>query len=191
MSSEALFRLHSANVNHPDYHVRIRTATALGQGGDLRAIPLLIDLLGQFDPRDEASRVEVVASAALVRFGKQALDPLIQALAPQSEHPNDAWRRYWIAVTLGYFRDQRAIAALIDVLQDSERDVVEGAAEALARLGADEALGPVQQALSRFKLSDGAIYTTLSQALAILYDRRNGDSQAALRILWRHSDDVL
>lgn len=115
-------------------------AAALGLTGDPRAIPLLLDCLGE-----DAARP--AAAAALRRFGLPTLLPLANILSkPQSdgapESPSRLDGRVAAARLLGDFarpgsRDASfAIAALVKALSDRQRSVRVEAALGLVRSGA-------------------------------------------------------
>src|SRR5262249_23605816 len=117
------------------------------------AIPALLDALSEYDRRDGSSRVNTRASDALAKMGEPALLPLIAALHHRRDHPDDAWRRNWVADELGMLGDPGAVEALMLALNDVE--VRESAAEALGRIGDIRALEslerllPVEQATAR------------------------------------------
>ena len=117
---------------HKDYHIRYRAVRALGETGDERFVGPLLEALGDFDTRDEESKVNRSAMFALVHIGEVAINPLIKALDKNPQHPNDGWRRYWVTQTLRIVKDKRAVEPLIRVLEDDDREAIEGAAEALS-----------------------------------------------------------
>ena len=128
-------------LHNPDYHLRVRAVNALGKHTSERAIELLIEHLGELDRADEESKVNWAASAALHNIGEPALDRLIEALHEKRDQPNDNWRRYWVAVTLGYMGDVRSVEILIEALEDE--GVRGGVAEALGQIGDKRALEPL------------------------------------------------
>src|SRR4051812_10892760 len=46
----------------PNYHIRARAASTLGELQAIQSIPALLEALGDFDPADESSRVNMCAS---------------------------------------------------------------------------------------------------------------------------------
>jgi HEAT repeat protein len=140
-------------LTHPNYRTRVDAVVALGHSRDPHTIPALLDALSDFDRQDESGRVNSCASEALAKMGEPALLPLIAALHEHRDHPDDAWRRNWVADALGMLGDLRAVEPLIGALDDV--DIRENAAEALGRLGdiraleALERLLPVEQATAR------------------------------------------
>jgi HEAT repeat protein len=134
-----------AQVTHPDYRTRVRAVVALGDSRDPHAIPALLDALSEYDRHDGSSRVNTRASDALAKMGEPALLPLIAALHERRDHPDDSWRRNWVADALGMLGDPRAVEPLIMALDDV--DVRESAAEALGRIGDIRALESLERLL--------------------------------------------
>ena len=120
-------------LNDRDYYTRTRAAVALGDARDPRAIPALLKILSDNDHRDELSRANICAAEALAKIGERALMPLLVTFQEQRDHPNDIWRRNWVADALGILGDPRAVEVLINGLDD--QDVRAGVAEALGRIG--------------------------------------------------------
>jgi HEAT repeat protein len=154
-----------AELKDENYRVRYEAAYKLGETGNARAIEPLLKALGDFDRADEDSKVNQAAGDALAMIGEAAILPLIKALDRDEQHPRDGWRRYWVTDTLGIIEDRRAVEPLIKALEDENKEVVEGAAEALERIGDNCALEPLMKALSRFVPSDGYVYTAISDAI--------------------------
>src|SRR6266511_5372286 len=150
-------------LRHPVWRVRRNAVIALGHTKRIESIPALLDALGDFDPQDEDSKVIMSAGNALCEIGEPALIPLIDALQKQADHPHDAWRRYWVADTLGIFGDRRAVEPLIAALADPETR--EGAAEALGHLGDPQALEPLRRLYSALTSADGYVYRAIVWAI--------------------------
>ena len=127
-------------LHNPDYHRRLRGVRGLARLHDSRAIDLLIEALGDFDEKDEESQVNWAALAALVELGDTAVLPLMTVVAQQG-----GWKGYWAAQTLGYIGDNRVVETLITALQVGDRQVQEGATQALGRMGDPRAIPPLQQ----------------------------------------------
>lgn len=115
-------------------------AAALGLTGDPRAIPLLVECL-----YEDAARP--AAAAALRRFGRAALQPLVRVLlelpsAETLEPPSRVDGRIAAARLLGDFASADsqdtpfAVAALMEALSDSQHAVRVEAALGLVRCGA-------------------------------------------------------
>lgn len=166
MPSDAHFRTCITKLKNPDYHIRNRAIASLDRLGDPRALPFLLDALGDDDPQDEESKVNMSAGSAIIHFGERAVEPLITALQPRPDVPNDGWRRYWVARTLGFVHDPRATQALIAALADAERRVVEGAAEGLGQIGDAQAVEPLEALAQARPFPPGYVYTAVAQALA-------------------------
>lgn len=163
----------TVQLKHDDYHVRYRAVDSLGKIGNTQAIDLLLEALGDFDIRDEESRVNSHASAALIDIGEPAVSPLIKALARNKRRRKDGWRRYWVAETLGWMRSEVAVEPLIKVLQDDDQEACEGVAEALERIGDERAIEPLRNKLQEFNETDGYIYIAISKALRTLTSKRS------------------
>jgi HEAT repeat protein len=183
MLSELILHHAIDQLNDPSYHVRLRAVAALERWPDPRAIPALLHALGDFDTHDEASKVNWAASVALSRIGAVALRPLIAALHPQPAHPHDGWRRYWTARTLGFFPEPHAVEALIAVLADSEREVVEGAVEALRRIAPPEALAPLRHLLITRPFNGGYVYTAICNVIEAIETQTTDETQSVRCIL--------
>lgn len=156
------------DLKQNDYHVRYKAARALGSQRDERAIVALLDALGDFDQRDEESKVNFSATKALAHIGEPAVLPLIMALKPNQSHAQDEWRRYWVCYALGLLDDQRAVESLIDVLCQESKRVIEGAALALEKLNDPRAIEPLTHVQATLKPQDGFVHTAVTEALETL-----------------------
>ena len=97
-----------------EVEVRAAAARALGALRDSRAVPALLGLIGDANPK---LRQWVVS--ALGRIGDaRAVEPLIGALAD-----GDPSVRGWAAIALSRFRDPRIIEPLIKAVQDPDAQV--------------------------------------------------------------------
>ncbi|UCH96466.1 MAG: HEAT repeat domain-containing protein [Candidatus Aminicenantes bacterium] len=129
-------------LKSPSASVREHAASALGELGDLRAVPELIKAL-----RDEDAVVREHAATALGRLGdKQAVPALIKVLRDE-----DAVVREHAATALAKLGDKQAVPALIRALRDENAVVREHVASALGRLGDKRAVQPLNQALQKEK----------------------------------------
>ncbi len=94
--------------------VRAAAARALGGLRDSRAVPTLLDLLSDNDPK-----IRQWTASALGRIGDpRAVEPLIAALADK-----DPAVRGWAAVALARFRDARIVEPLLKAAKDPEAQV--------------------------------------------------------------------
>ena len=109
---------------HPDPDVRWKACVALGEIGDRRAAPVLIERLTDLD-----RFVRGRAVSALVRLGAPAGGPLARAL----EDP-DARIRQGAAEALGQIGDPAAMEGLLIAIRDPVESVRRAAAVALLRL---------------------------------------------------------
>jgi HEAT repeat protein len=115
-----------ASLQDGDWRVRACSAEALGTIGDPTSIEPLIQKLD-----DNVAKVQEQASAALVRFGKEATLPLLNAL---SRERNKFVLRA-IILALGRIVDPKSVPALIDHLSSSYFIVRQAAVTALGRFG--------------------------------------------------------
>jgi HEAT repeat protein len=165
VSTEKRFRTFITKLKNPDYHIRNRAISSLARLNDPRAIPFLLVALGEFDPKDEESKVNISAGSAILHFGEPVAEILIAALQPRPDELYDGWRRYWVARTLGLIRDPRATQALIAALSDTEHRVVSAAAEGLGQIGDAEAISPLEAIEQTHPFPAGYLYTAVKLAL--------------------------
>lgn len=110
-------------------------AEQLGRIADPAAIPALIKALFIFDPANPAMRMNDVASQALVRIGRPALQPLLDTLAGNNAEATQVATAFIAAVRQ---RDPDAAASMTpDAIVTAE------AAYALGQLGFREAIDPL------------------------------------------------
>lgn len=127
-----IFALQDENPN-----VRWRAAKGLGELHDTRAILPLIDTFRYGD-----DNLKQIAIEALVRIGKQSVDPLIRQLDNESL---DVKIRAIDA--LGKLGNSIAISPLINALSDKNNEVKWRAAMALGQIGDDVAVGHLAKTL--------------------------------------------
>lgn len=137
-------------LKHENYQVRYEAARMLGNFGDARAIAPLIEALGDFDKRDDESRVNRNASSSLLRIGEAAIPPLIEALKKDPSHKEDEWRRYWVTYTLKYFGG-RAVELLTVALGNEDSDIAGGAAKILRHPKHKQKSERLDQELQRYE----------------------------------------
>lgn len=117
---------------------KMSACKALGQLGDARAVPALIEMI-----KDSYWDVRKSVAKALEQSGSAAVPALIEALKN-----NDRDVRRYAAEALGQISDVRAVPALIEALQDRAWDVVrQRAVDALRRLGNLSALDVLLESL--------------------------------------------
>jgi hypothetical protein len=105
-----------------------QAAWALGELGDSRAVRPLVDVLVEKGASGPFSARE--AAEALVKFGGEAVAPLVQAL----DHGSGQGRRA-AAEVLGNIGDARAVEPLVRALRDPDGQLRRIAADALGRIG--------------------------------------------------------
>lgn len=94
--------------------VRVAAARAIGGLRDSRAVPALLGLIGDNDPK-----IRQWVVSALGRIGDaRAVEPLANALNDQ-----DPAVRGWAALALARFRDPRILAPLMKAVKDSDAQV--------------------------------------------------------------------
>ncbi|MCL4704154.1 HEAT repeat domain-containing protein [bacterium] len=147
-------------LTDPDREVRRSAAEALGEIGNPRVIDALIAAL-----RDSDKWVHLHAAEALGKMGNpSAVEPLIAAL---KDLVIDI--RSYAAGALTKCGSM-AVEALIDVLNDSDKDVCERAAKVLGEIGDSRAIEPLVTALT-----DSSKWVRLHAAEAL---RKMDDSRA-------------
>ena len=123
----SLMRLAQTPQQNASFSIRFYAAYALGALGDSRAVPLLIQGLGDHNPY-----VRVSAAGALGQMHvRAAVPPLIHTL----QQDKRVLVRWTAAQALGNLRDGRALPALIKALKDKDEDVREQSAKALGKIG--------------------------------------------------------
>ena len=126
-----------------DPRIRQYLSMVLGNLGDRRATPLLVEALS--DPTEET---RIYAALALGRLrDPAAVPPLLKAFSSDERDVRKA-----AAYALGEIGDRRAIEPLVVALNDPIADVRFNAAIALARLGDTRAIGVIREMLDRSRL---------------------------------------
>lgn len=141
----------------PDEDLRIDAISLLGEMRDERAVLPLIEAL-----RDNVTIY--AASDALIKTGKIAVEPLIEAL----NDPNEKVREF-VALDLDIIGDKRAIKPLIQALNDPYIGVRRKAAEALGEFDDTIAVAPLIEVL---KDSDKFVRVYAVGSLGKLSDAR-------------------
>lgn len=126
-----------------DPRIRQYLSMVLGNLGDRRATPLLIEALG--DPTEE-TRIYAALSLGRLR------DPVAVPALLKSFSTDERDVRKAAAYALGEIGDRRAAEPLAGALTDPIADVRFNAAIALARLGDTRAIGVIREMLDRSRL---------------------------------------
>ncbi len=126
-----------------DPRVRRYLSMVLGNLGDRRATPLLVEALGD---RDVETQIYAILALGRLR-DPAALPPLLKALQADERDVRKA-----AAYALGEMGDARAVPALAAALSDQTADVRFNAAVAMARFGDTRAIGVVREMLDRSRL---------------------------------------
>ncbi|HUP59793.1 MAG TPA: HEAT repeat domain-containing protein [Thermoanaerobaculia bacterium] len=131
------------DAKNDDPRIRQYLSMVLGNLGDRRATPLLIDAL-----QDRSPETRIYAALALGRLrDPAAVPPLLSSFAKDERDVRKA-----AAYALGEIGDPRAVPALVQALSDETPDVRYNAAIALARFGDTGAIGVVREMLDRSRL---------------------------------------
>ena len=132
-----------AESKNDDPRIRQYLSMVLGNLGDRRATPLLVDALNDRHPD-----TRIYAALALGRLrDPSAVPPLIKSFTSDERDV-----RKTAAYALGEIGDARALPALVQALGDETADVRYNAAIASARLGDKRAIGVVREMLDRARL---------------------------------------
>jgi HEAT repeat protein len=126
-----------------DPRIRQYLSMVLGNLGDRRATPLLVEALGDSHPE-----TRIYAALGLGRLRDPAAVPALIAAVSADEHDI----RKSAVYALGEIRDPRAVPALVQTLNDQTADVRYNAAIALARFGDTRAIGVIREMLDRSRL---------------------------------------
>jgi hypothetical protein len=172
--------------------VRVRTAAiaSLGRCRDRRALKHLMGLLG-----DGNRSIREAAVRALGASGKEAVEPLIEALG------NPDWHiRMGSAIALRIIGDPRAVEPLIRTLSDESRFVRREVAKSLGRMGDPRATEPliavledldegvrIRAAAALGKIADPRAIAPLT---GILSDRNSELQEAAVEALSKIKNSV-
>jgi HEAT repeat protein len=127
-------------ADRDDPRVRRYMALALGNVGDPRAVPVLLDALSDDDPETRIYSIWALGSLG----DKRALAPLLELAQDE-----DAGIRKMVVYSLGALRAEEARDTLRAALNDYEMDVAWNAAIALAQLGDDAGKDRILQMLDR------------------------------------------
>lgn len=189
-----LIDLHTRRVREArDWRRRVDSANLLGRLGDLRAIPILAEVLR--DSYEDDRTVKAAAARALGQFrvegkvdallqelktinewsspriaevlvdlGELALRPTIAALADESAN-----LRTWATQVLARIGDSSAVLPLVERLSDRSSQVRVAAAEALGRLEDRRAVGKLSAAMLRDPLAQ--VRAEAARALGRIGDR--------------------
>ena len=126
-----------------DPRIRQYLSMVLGNLGDRRATPLLVEALNDGSPE-----TRIYAALALGRLHDPAAVPALLALFARDERDV----RKAAAYALGEIGDPRAVPALVGALSDPIADVRYNAAIALTRFGDSRAIGVIREMLDRSRL---------------------------------------
>ena len=130
-------------AKNDDPRIRQYLSMVLGNLGDKRATPLLIEAL-----QDRAPETRIYAALALGRLHDPAAVPaLLEAFQSDERDVRKA-----AAFALGELQDPRAVPPLVAALEDPIADVRYNCAIALARFGDIRAIGVLREMLDRSRL---------------------------------------
>jgi len=126
-----------------DPRIRQYLSMVLGNLGDRRATPLLVEALSDSHPE-----TRIYAALGLGRLRDPAAVPALLTALSADEHDI----RKSAVYALGEIGDPRAVPALVQALSDETADVRFNAAIALARFGDTRAIGVIREMLDRPRL---------------------------------------
>jgi HEAT repeat protein len=144
--------------NDEDPNIRKETAEALGFIGDVKAIRPLIQAL-----EDDDDGVQEESMKALIKIGVPSIDALAKVLNDR----NNQVRKHAVQA-LGEIKDARAVESLIQVLTDSDVDVLGDAVSALEKIG----IASVKPLIRALKDKDSQIRKLAVEALGEIRDTR-------------------
>jgi len=124
-------------LNDDRWPVRRNAAWALGEISSVRAVLYLINAF-----RKTWEGIDAYCAEALVKIGKPAVKPLLQAIDSQ-----DLNTRYWSIEALGQIGDSRAVEPLIALLSDRDATIRYGSTKALGAIADSKAFDPLTKAL--------------------------------------------
>lgn len=126
-------------LDHPNATERARAAMQLGEMGDRRAVPALIQTL-----KDREMPVRLAAVEALGKLGdQQAVDSLIAVV----RDPN-AMVGLSAVESLGNIGSEKAVETLLRIAQERERPLCLGAIRSLGTAGGDRSIQALTAALT-------------------------------------------
>ncbi|MGZ7031317.1 MAG: HEAT repeat domain-containing protein [Thermoanaerobaculia bacterium] len=131
-------------AKHDDPRIRRYLSMVLGNLGDRRATPLLIDALQEPDVE-----TRIYALLALGELRDPTAVPAMMTAASDQEKDVRKTALY----ALGAIGDPRAVPLLVQALDDSEADVRFNAAVGLSRFGDPRAIGVLREMMDRDRLS--------------------------------------
>ena len=144
----AIKALSEMAVGNPDKNWRHQALSALGKTGDKRAVPTLVEISKNRGPY-RSSAIE-----ALTRIDNNLA---VQFLMGILEAPDEDTIEKENAIrTLGGMRDARAVPLLVDALGNGKGQMRRFAAEALGRIGGEEAFKSLVKALEEQHMDEAA-----------------------------------
>ena len=154
-------------LNHPNAADRARAAIQIGEIGDRRAVPALIQTL-----KDRDAQVRLAASEALGKLGdRQAVDSLIAIV----RDPN-VMVGLTVVEALGNIGSEKAVETLLRIAQEREGPLSLGAIQSLGTAGGDRSVQALTTALTdrardvRWVAALTLAHTKSQQALAPLIE---------------------
>ena len=137
-----------------EQNLQLEAVTALAQVHDASSVELLIDLVSAEWPS--------VRSAALAALARTDADTFISAISGLG--PDDHWSvRASLATTLGTLPRERAQAPLTAMLADGDQRVIPAVLDALAKIGATNAVDVLTQ---RLRAEDPVVRAAAARGLA-------------------------
>lgn len=119
-------------LKHPHISYRVKAAEALGNTGDGRAVPCLIESVKS----GREPGFLYVAMLSLGRLGSIEAVPILVSFLESDEK----WVRLGAVRALGMIKDDSAALPMLRLLNDEKRDVRASAAESFSCMGCTEAI---------------------------------------------------
>lgn len=176
----ALIDIADGSPNKQDFFLNKRAIVALGALGDPEAVPVLVR--GLFMASTIQGTSYPMARVALVKIGKPAIKPLLDAMQGQDKRLQLMAKELEFrpgvilnktAILLGDLRAKEAIPTLIEMFKkaDLKETKIAGVIEAMGKIGDQRVVEPLLKAL-KDKKANYKIRMQICNALTVLGDKK-------------------